>query len=57
VVTAEEVADVVAFLVSDAASGINGEALTVALGSPWQGVECHHPAVAPARLDHRVRGA
>jgi NAD(P)-dependent dehydrogenase (short-subunit alcohol dehydrogenase family) len=35
VVTAEEVAGVVAFLVSDAASGVNGEALTVALGSPW----------------------
>ena len=31
----EEVADVVAYLASDAAGAINGEAITVALGSPW----------------------
>ncbi len=31
----EEVADVVAYLASDGARGINGEAITVALGSPW----------------------
>jgi NAD(P)-dependent dehydrogenase (short-subunit alcohol dehydrogenase family) len=31
-VAAEEVADTIAFLVSDAASGINGDAITVALG-------------------------
>ncbi len=35
VVTPEEVARTVAFLASDASSGINGEAVTVALGSPW----------------------
>jgi 3-hydroxybutyrate dehydrogenase len=35
VVTAEEVAETIAFLVSEAASGINGEAVKIALGSPW----------------------
>jgi NAD(P)-dependent dehydrogenase (short-subunit alcohol dehydrogenase family) len=34
-VTAEEVAETIAFLVSAAAGGINGEALTVSLGSTW----------------------
>lgn len=33
--TAEEVASVIAFLASDAASGVNGEAITVALGGLW----------------------
>lgn len=35
VVAAEEVAAAIAFLASEEASGINGEALTVALGGPW----------------------
>lgn len=35
VVEAEEVARVIAFLVSEEASGINGEAVTVSLGSVW----------------------
>ncbi|MGH3430702.1 MAG: SDR family NAD(P)-dependent oxidoreductase [Mycobacteriales bacterium] len=35
VVTAEEVAESIAFLTSDAARGINGEALTISLGSVW----------------------
>ena len=35
VLSAGEVAEVIAFLVSDASSGINGEAVTVSLGSPW----------------------
>ena len=35
VVTPEEVAEVIAFLASQESSGINGEAITVALGSPW----------------------
>ncbi len=35
VVTPEEVAEVIAFLASEESSGINGEAITVALGSPW----------------------
>jgi len=35
VVTAEEVAAVIAFLASEEASGINGEGLTVALGGVW----------------------
>ncbi|MFM7785557.1 MAG: SDR family oxidoreductase, partial [Gammaproteobacteria bacterium] len=30
-----EVAELIAFLCSDAASGINGEAITVALGGVW----------------------
>jgi NAD(P)-dependent dehydrogenase (short-subunit alcohol dehydrogenase family) len=30
-----EVAEVIVFLCSDAASGINGEAISVALGSTW----------------------
>jgi enoyl-[acyl-carrier-protein] reductase (NADH) len=32
IVAAEEVANTITFLVSDAASGINGDAITVALG-------------------------
>ena len=35
VVTAEEIADVVAYLSSPAAAAVNGEAITVSLGSPW----------------------
>ncbi len=35
VVEAEEIARVVGFLVSDGASGVNGEAITVAHGSQW----------------------
>jgi NAD(P)-dependent dehydrogenase (short-subunit alcohol dehydrogenase family) len=35
VVTPEEVAEVIAFLASEESSGVNGEAITVALGSPW----------------------
>ncbi len=31
----EEIASVVAYLASDAASAVNGEAITVSLGSPW----------------------
>ena len=31
----QEVADTIAFLASDAASGINGEATTIALGGIW----------------------
>jgi len=34
-VTAQEVANAVAFLASDDASAINGEAVTIALGSVW----------------------
>jgi len=35
VVTPEEVAEVIAFLASEESSGVNGEAITVALGSIW----------------------
>ena len=35
VVTAEEIAATIAFLVSEEASGVNGEGITVALGSVW----------------------
>jgi 3-hydroxybutyrate dehydrogenase len=35
VLTPREVADVIVFLCSDAASGINGEAIRVALGGVW----------------------
>ena len=35
VVTPEEVAEVIAFLASDAGSGVNGEGVTVALGGLW----------------------
>lgn len=35
VLSAEEIAEVIAFLASDAASGVNGEAMTVSLGSLW----------------------
>jgi len=35
VVTPEEVAEVIAFLVSEESSGVNGEAITVALGGVW----------------------
>ena len=35
VVTPEEVAEVIAFLASKESSGVNGEAITVALGGIW----------------------
>jgi len=35
VVTPEEVAEVIAFLASEEASGVNGEAITIALGGIW----------------------
>jgi NAD(P)-dependent dehydrogenase (short-subunit alcohol dehydrogenase family) len=35
VVTPQEVAEVIAFLASEESSGVNGEAITVALGSHW----------------------
>jgi NAD(P)-dependent dehydrogenase (short-subunit alcohol dehydrogenase family) len=35
IVTAEEVAETIAFLAGDGASGINGEAVTISLGSAW----------------------
>ncbi len=35
VVTPKEVAEVIAFLASEESSGVNGEAITVALGSMW----------------------
>jgi enoyl-[acyl-carrier-protein] reductase (NADH) len=35
VLTALEVAQTISFLVSDASAGINGEAVTVALGGSW----------------------
>jgi NAD(P)-dependent dehydrogenase (short-subunit alcohol dehydrogenase family) len=33
--TAEEVADVVAYLISPAAAAVNGEAIAVSLGAAW----------------------
>jgi NAD(P)-dependent dehydrogenase (short-subunit alcohol dehydrogenase family) len=35
VLNADEVAQTISFLASDAAAGINGEAVTVALGGLW----------------------
>ena len=35
VVTPEEVSEVIAFLASEAGSGVNGEGVTVALGGLW----------------------
>ena len=35
VIAPEEIAETIAFLASDGASGISGETITVALGSPW----------------------
>lgn len=35
VVTPQEVAEVIAFLASEEASGVNGESISVALGSIW----------------------
>jgi NAD(P)-dependent dehydrogenase (short-subunit alcohol dehydrogenase family) len=35
VVTPDEIAGVVAYLCSDASAAVNGEAITVSLGSPW----------------------
>jgi enoyl-[acyl-carrier-protein] reductase (NADH) len=35
VVTAEEVASVITFVTSDAATGVNGETITIALGQVW----------------------
>lgn len=35
VVTPEEVAEVIAFFASEESSGVNGESVAVALGSPW----------------------
>ena len=35
VLEADEIAEVIGFLCSDAASGVNGEAMTVSLGSVW----------------------
>jgi NAD(P)-dependent dehydrogenase (short-subunit alcohol dehydrogenase family) len=35
IVAAEEVVSVITFLVSEQASGVNGETITVALGSQW----------------------
>ena len=35
VATPQEVAEVIAFLASEESSGVNGEAIAVALGSPW----------------------
>jgi NAD(P)-dependent dehydrogenase (short-subunit alcohol dehydrogenase family) len=35
VLTPREVAEVIVFLCTDHASGVNGEAVTVALGSIW----------------------
>ena len=35
IVTPKEVAEVIAFLASEESSGVNGEAITVALGSVW----------------------
>ena len=35
VVTPQEVAEVIAFLASEESSGVNGEAITVALGGIW----------------------
>lgn len=35
VIASEEIAETIAFLASDTASGMNGETVTVALGAPW----------------------
>ena len=35
IVTPEEIADVTAYLCSDASAAVNGEAITVSLGAPW----------------------
>jgi NAD(P)-dependent dehydrogenase (short-subunit alcohol dehydrogenase family) len=35
IVEADEVASMIVFLASDKASGVNGEAIAVALGSSW----------------------
>ena len=35
VVTPAEVAEMIAFLVSEESSGVSGQAITVALGNPW----------------------
>ena len=35
IVTPKEIADVVTFLCSEAAAGVNGETVTVSLGSHW----------------------
>ena len=35
IVTPEEIADVTAYLCSDASAAVNAEAITVSLGAPW----------------------